>query len=52
MRRPDAPSLDKLLRHMLTKADEIYLVLDALDESERHSGSYSSKSPVGLSRVS
>jgi hypothetical protein len=29
---------------MMQKAEEIYLVLDALDESERHSGSYSSKS--------
>uniref|UniRef100_A0A8H7TTB6 Nephrocystin 3-like N-terminal domain-containing protein n=1 Tax=Bionectria ochroleuca TaxID=29856 RepID=A0A8H7TTB6_BIOOC len=41
-RQPDVPSLDKLLRHMLTKAEEIYIVLDALDESERHVGSYSS----------
>jgi hypothetical protein len=29
---------------MMHTSEEIYLVLDALDESERHSGSYSSKS--------
>ncbi|CAG9955408.1 unnamed protein product [Clonostachys rosea f. rosea IK726] len=43
-RQPDAPVLDQLLRRMVQKDKEIYLVLDALDESERHSGSYSSKS--------
>jgi hypothetical protein len=29
---------------MLTKAGETYIIFDALDESERYSGSYSSKS--------
>uniref|UniRef100_A0A8H7NI02 protein S-acyltransferase n=1 Tax=Bionectria ochroleuca TaxID=29856 RepID=A0A8H7NI02_BIOOC len=43
-RQPDAPALDKLLRRMMQKSEEIYIILDALDESERHSGSYSSKS--------
>jgi hypothetical protein len=43
-RQPDATSLDKLLRRMMPRSGEIYIVLDALDESERHTGSYSSKS--------
>ncbi|VUC23003.1 unnamed protein product [Clonostachys rosea] len=43
-RQPDALTLDRLLRHMLSKAEDIYIILDALDESERHNGSYSSGS--------
>uniref|UniRef100_A0A8H7NI08 NACHT domain-containing protein n=1 Tax=Bionectria ochroleuca TaxID=29856 RepID=A0A8H7NI08_BIOOC len=43
-RQPDAPALDQLLRRIMQKSEEIYLILDALDESERHSGSYSPKS--------
>jgi Cdc6-like AAA superfamily ATPase len=41
-RQPDAPVLEQLLRRMMYKSEEIYIILDALDESERHSGSYSS----------
>lgn len=43
MRQPDAPALDQLLRRIMQKVEEIYIILNTLDESERHSGLYSSK---------